>query len=312
MGFFSKIKAGLKKSTDSLSGGLQKISTAVISKKISEEDLQALEEVLITSDLGIRTATTLCDELRKEKPKIEEGKDLRHYLAEKITARLEGEHGFIPAEKIRDNNTPFVMFVMGANGCGKTTSIAKLAEYYKGKGLKVLLAAGDLFRAAGSEQLAIWGRRLDIEVVSAEQGGASSGLIFDAHKKALAGDYDLLIIDTAGRLHNKNDLMAELEKLNRVLKKQDETAPHAVLLVLDATSGKNAISLAEAFHAVLPVDYLLLTKLDGTAKGGILVALNEVLSLPIMAVGVGEKAEDLLPFEAESYVRALLDLPEIT
>jgi fused signal recognition particle receptor len=198
--------------------------------------------------------------------------------------------------------------VVGVNGSGKTTTIGKMAKQYRDSGLSVVLAAGDTFRAAAVEQLKVWGERTGCPVVARDTGADAAGLVFDAMAQARAAGADLLFVDTAGRLQNKTDLMAELQKIVRVIRKQDETAPHAVLLVLDATVGQNAHSQVEVFRDMVAVSGLVLTKLDGTARGGVLVALAEKFALPVHAIGIGEKADDLRPFEAEAFARSLVGL----
>ena len=254
-------------------------------------------------------------------------------MAAKLTGRLAGERfaGEVSAEQVRESlaraiaevldpvakplvvdgaKKPFVVLVVGVNGTGKTTTIGKLARLYKQEGLAVMLCAGDTFRAAAIEQLKIWGARVGVEVIAGSPGADAAGLAYDALEAARKAGADLLLIDTAGRLHNRADLMAELQKIRRVIRKLDPSAPHAVLLVLDASTGQNAHAQVETFRAMIEVSGLVVTKLDGTARGGVLVALAERFGLPVHAIGVGEGADDLRPFAARDFARSLLGLPE--
>jgi fused signal recognition particle receptor len=299
-GFFARLKAGLAKS----SAGLAESLTALFTKKkLDTETIGDLEEALIKADLGATQAKVVANAVAKGRYDEEiSDQELRTVLAQEIAKVLR------PVEKpfaIDKAHTPFVVLVAGVNGGGKTTTIGKIAKKLRGQGLKVVLAAGDTFRAAAIEQLQVWGTRTGATVVSRPAGADAAGLAFDALERARSEKADVLLIDTAGRLQNKAGLMAELEKIARVLKKLDASAPHAALLVLDATTGQNALSQVEAFRAAVPLTGLVMTKLDGTAKGGILVALAAKFALPVHYIGVGEGEDDLQVFNAESFAKAL-------
>jgi fused signal recognition particle receptor len=293
--FFDRLKSGLAKT------GLGEILTK---KKLDTETLAELEEALIRADMGAAQASKLAAAVGKNRYDAEiSGAELKSVLATEIASLL------APVQKplsVEDDKKPFVILVAGVNGTGKTTTIGKLAKRLGEEGAKVTLAAGDTFRAAAIEQLKVWAVRAKAEFVATKAGGDAAGLAFEALEKARANDSDILLIDTAGRLQNKAGLMAELEKIARVIKKLDPDAPHAVLLVLDATTGQNAISQVEAFSASVPVTGLVMTKLDGTAKGGILVALAGRFGLPVHYIGVGEGEDDLQPFIAQDFARALV------
>jgi fused signal recognition particle receptor len=295
--FFERLKSGLAKSAGTL--GLE----ALVKKKLDEVSLAELEEALIRADLGAAQAKAIAAAIGKGRYDENVSTfDLRQVLAGEIAKILE------PVAKplhIDPGKKPFVILVAGVNGTGKTTTIGKIAAKLTHEGAKVVLAAGDTFRAAAIEQLQIWGKRAGAEVVARAAGADAAGLCFDAYTRARQAGADVLLIDTAGRLQNKAGLMAELEKIARVLKKQDATAPHATLLVLDATTGQNAIQQVEAFAAAVPLTGLVMTKLDGTAKGGILVALAAKFGVPVHFIGVGEREEDLQPFEADIFAKAL-------
>ena len=293
--FFDRLKTGLAKT------GLGEI---LVKKKLDAETLAELEEALIRADMGAAQAQKLAAAVGRNRYDAEiSGAELKAVLATEIAALL------APIQKplsVEDDKKPFVILVAGVNGTGKTTTIGKLAKRLGEEGAKVTLAAGDTFRAAAIEQLKVWAVRAKAEFVATKAGGDAAGLAFEALEKARANDSDILLIDTAGRLQNKAGLMAELEKIARVIKKLDPSAPHAVLLVLDATTGQNALSQVEAFSAVVPVTGLVMTKLDGTAKGGILVALAGRFGLPVHYIGVGEGEDDLQPFVAQDFARALV------
>jgi fused signal recognition particle receptor len=298
--FFEKLKEGLSKSTGALGENITGIFTK---KKLDAATLEELEEALIRADMGPAQAAKIAAAVGEGRynREISDG-EIKAILAAEITKLLS------PAQKpldIDSSKTPFVILVAGVNGTGKTTTIGKLAKRLTGQGLKLVLAAGDTFRAAAIEQLQIWGERSGAEVVARAPGGDAAGLAFDAIERARSTGADVVLIDTAGRLQNKAGLMAELEKIARVVKKLDPSAPHAALLVLDATTGQNAISQVEAFQAAVPLTGLVMTKLDGTAKGGILVALAARFGLPIHFIGVGEGTDDLQPFVAADFARAL-------
>jgi fused signal recognition particle receptor len=300
-GWLSRLTSGLQRSSAKLTEGI----TGVLTKrKLDEAALQELEEILIAADLGPSTAARLVAEFGKNRF----GKDIgdaevKAALAEQIAAILKPVAA--PLE-VDFSKKPFVILVVGVNGTGKTTTIGKFAQSYRNHGLRVTLAAGDTFRAAAISQLQIWGKRSGAQVVSGEQGGDAAALAYKALEQAIVDKSDVLMIDTAGRLHNKNDLMQELVKVVRVIKKIDPEAPHATILTLDATTGQNAHAQVEAFRTMTHVTGLVVTKLDGSAKGGVIVALADKFKLPIYAIGVGEQAEDLQPFAAEDFARALV------
>jgi fused signal recognition particle receptor len=293
--FLDRLKSGLAKT------GLGEILTK---KKLDAATIAELEEALIRADMGAGQAAKLTKAVAKNRYDSEiSGAELKAVLASEIAALL------APIQKpltVDEANKPFVILVAGVNGTGKTTTIGKLAKRLAEEGAKVTLAAGDTFRAAAIEQLRIWADRAKAEFVATKAGGDAAGLAFEALEKARANGSDILLIDTAGRLQNKAGLMAELEKIARVIKKLDASAPHAVLLVLDATTGQNAISQVEAFSAAVPVTGLVMTKLDGTAKGGILVALAGRFGLPVHYIGIGEGEDDLQPFVAVDFAKALV------
>jgi fused signal recognition particle receptor len=303
MGWVGRLAAGLKRSSSRLGDGI----TGVLAKRrLDKATLAALEDLLIAADLGPATAAKLVEDLGRGRLDKEIGeREVRELLANAIAKLLE------PAARpliLDPMLKPLVVLVVGVNGSGKTTTIGKLAKFYRDEGKTVLIAAGDTFRAAAIEQLKIWGERAGARVIARESGADAAGLAFDALNEAKSAGTDLLLIDTAGRLHNKADLMAELGKIIRVLKKIDPAAPHECLLVLDATIGQNAHQQVETFRALVQVTGLVVTKLDGTAKGGVLVALAERFGLPVRAIGVGEGVEDLRPFEAAAFARTLLGL----
>ena len=302
-GWLARLRSGLAKSADRVGGAITDVFTK---RKLDQAALDELEEILIRGDLGVATAARLTTALAKGRfdKEVTDG-EVREALADEIAALLE------PAARplvVDGGPRPFVLLVCGVNGSGKTTTIGKLAAQFKARGKSVLLAAGDTFRAAAIEQLQVWGERTGCPVIARAQGADPAGLAFDAVRDARDQGHDIVIIDTAGRLQNKKDLMAELEKVVRVIKKQDATAPHACLLVMDATIGQNAHSQVEAFKDAVEVTGLVMTKLDGSAKGGVVVALAEKFGLPVHAVGVGEGIDDLKPFEARSFARSLMGL----
>jgi len=299
-GWFRRLKEGLTRSSSALSTGITDIFTK---RKLDDDVLEELEELLITSDLGVRTAMRIAGNIAKTRYDKEiSPEEIREALADEITAILDPIA--IPFE-LKENLKPHVVLVVGVNGSGKTTTIGKLAKQYTDAGKKVTLAAGDTFRAAAVEQLAIWGQRTGANVITTKVGGDAAGLAYGAYEQSLQDGTDLLLIDTAGRLQNKTDLMAELEKVLRVLKKLDPDVPHSCLLVLDATTGQNALNQAEIFGKTCNVTGLVMTKLDGTARGGVLVAIADKFQLPVHAIGVGEGVDDLQPFAARDFARAL-------
>jgi fused signal recognition particle receptor len=302
-GWLSRVRQGLSRSSSRLSQGLTDLFTK---RKLDDAALEELEELLIAADLGVAMAARVTALLAKSRFDQEiSAEDIKGALADEIATVLEPVA--LPL-RLDPANKPHVVLVVGVNGSGKTTTIGKLAKSFRDQGLSVTLAAGDTFRAAAVEQLKIWGDRTGCPVIAREQGADPAGLAFDALREAQARGDDLLLIDTAGRLQNKADLMAELDKIIRVLKKQDPTVPHDVLLVLDATVGQNAHSQVEIFKDITAVSGLIVTKLDGTARGGVLVALAEKFKLPVHAIGVGEGIDDLRPFEAKAFARSLLGL----
>ncbi len=299
-GMFARLKAGLTRTATVLSDGLTGLLTK---KRLDAETIEALEEALIRADLGANLARRLAAEIAEGRYDTEiTEREIRELLASAIARVMQQAARPFVVDTARK---PFVVLVAGVNGTGKTTTIGKLASKLAGEGRRVKLAAGDTFRAAAIEQLKIWGDRAGAEVIAGAPGADSAGLAFEAFEKAKADGTDVLLIDTAGRLQNKAGLMAELQKIARVLKKLDPAAPHAAMLVLDATTGQNAISQVEAFQAAIPLTGLVMTKLDGTAKGGILVALADRFALPIHFIGVGESIGDLQVFDAPSFAKAL-------
>ena len=302
-GWFARLKAGLTRSSAKLGDGINGIFAK---RKLDDAALEELEELLISADLGVTTAARLTADLAKTRfDKEVSPEEVRGALAWDIAAILE------PVARplaLDPSHRPHVILVVGVNGSGKTTTIGKLAKQQRELGRKVLIAAGDTFRAAAIEQLQIWGERTGCPVIAKQPGADAAGLAYEALEQARANADDLLLIDTAGRLHNKADLMSELQKVIRVLRKLDPTAPHDCLLVLDATTGQNAHAQVETFKQLVEVTGLVVTKLDGSARGGVLVALAEKFALPVHAVGVGEAADDLRPFKAEDFARALVGM----
>ena len=302
-GWLGRLKAGLARSSARLSDDLAAIFTG---KKLDAEALQALEDTLIAGDLGPATAARLAKAVGRERFEKETGADeAREALAGEIAKILEPVARKLTIDGARK---PHVILVVGVNGTGKTTTIGKLAKQLSEEGRSVMLCAGDTFRAAAIEQLKIWGERAGAPVVAGAPGANPAGLVYDALARARAEGADVLLVDTAGRLHNKANLMAELEKIIRVMRKLDADAPHSTLLVLDATTGQNAHAQVELFAKAAPVNGLVVTKLDGSAKGGVIVALAERFAIPVVAVGVGEAIDDLRPFAARDFARSLLGL----
>jgi fused signal recognition particle receptor len=300
--WFSRLKAGLAKSSAKLTDGIAAIFTK---RRLDDEALEELEEALIAADLGVAMAGRLTQSLRRARfGKDVTDEEVREYLAADIAASLAPIAEPLP----RRATAPQVVLVVGVNGSGKTTTIGKLAAAARAEGRSVLLCAGDTFRAAATEQLKIWATRTGAEIIAREAGADAAALALDAVRAAEAAGTDLVLIDTAGRLHNKNDLMQELAKVVRVLKKADAAYPHHTVLVLDATTGQNALAQVETFRNLVEVNGLVLTKLDGSSKGGVLVALADAFALPVHAIGVGETAEDLRPFDATAFARSLLGL----
>jgi fused signal recognition particle receptor len=301
-GWFARLKTGLSRTSTRITGSITSIFTK---RKLDRALLDELEEALIAADLGPATAARLIKALATDRfdKEIDE-QEVREIFATEIAAILQPVALPLTVKPLH----PHVILVIGVNGSGKTTTIGKLAKQYQALGKKVMLAAGDTFRAAAVEQLKIWGERSNVPVVARETGGDAAGLAYDALVRAKAEGIDVLLIDTAGRLQNKAGLMEELVKVIRVIKKLDPTAPHDCLLVLDATTGQNAHSQVEIFKEMCQVTGLVITKLDGSAKGGVLVALAERFKLPVVSIGVGEGIDDLRPFEAEVFARSLMGL----
>jgi fused signal recognition particle receptor len=304
--FWQRLKSGLTRSASKLGEGIANIGR----RKLDAATLESLEDLLIESDLGLETSANIVEALRRTRHDAE-------LSADEIKALLAAEVSTILAPvakplEIDAEKRPFVLLVVGVNGSGKTTTIGKLAAIFSREGKKVVLAAADTFRAAAIEQLGKWGERTGTTVVAHKQGADPAGVAFEAIETARAGNADILLIDTAGRLQNKTALMDELEKILRVIRKLDPGAPHACLLVLDATVGQNALSQAEAFAKTAGITGLVMTKLDGTAKGGILVALAAKFALPIHFIGVGEGVDDLSPFEPAEFAHALVGLGDVT
>ncbi|SDP70168.1 signal recognition particle-docking protein FtsY [Selenomonas ruminantium] len=301
MGFFDKLKKGLNKTRENLTNKIEKLVIGYAD--IDEDFLEELEETLIMADVGVQTTDKLMTAVRKgiKKKEINSPEDLKPFLAKEIAEILNaGEDTTRVAE-----NGPTVLLVIGVNGAGKTTTIGKLASYYKEQGKSVMLAAADTFRAAAIDQLEVWAQRSGAQLIKHEEGSDPAAVAYDAVKAAVARNIDMLIIDTAGRLQNKSNLMQELEKINRVIGREIKGAPHETLLVLDATTGQNAISQAELFTKAAPISGVVLTKLDGTAKGGVVIGIKSQLSMPVKWIGVGEGVEDLRPFVAEDFAKAL-------
>jgi fused signal recognition particle receptor len=302
-GWFARLKAGLSRSSSKLSEGITGIFAR---RRLDDAALVELEELLIAADMGTGIAEEVTTRLRRTRFNQDVApEEIRAALAEEVAkslALVERPLRLDPALK------PTVVLVVGVNGSGKTTTIGKLAKQFRDAGKTVVMAAGDTFRAAAVEQLKIWGERTGATVIAREAGADAAGLAFDAFEEARRRGADVLLIDTAGRLHNKTDLMAELQKIVRVLKKMDPKVPHAVLLVLDATVGQNAHAQAETFRDMIGVTGIVMTKLDGTARGGVLVSLAEKYGIPVHFIGVGESADDLRPFAAEAFARSLVGL----
>lgn len=304
MGFFSKISQGLKKTRSSISdavGGLLKGFS-----KIDEELFADLEEVLIMCDIGMATSTHICDIL-KQRVKAENVKDpnqIKKMMSEVIAELLQGDSSLDLSTK------PSVILVIGVNGVGKTTTIGKLASNLKAQGKSVLLGAADTFRAAAIEQLGVWADRVGVDMIKSEEGSDPASVVYDTISAAKARSSDVIICDTAGRLHNKKNLMDELSKISRIIKRELPGASIETLLVLDATTGQNAVNQAREFKTVADITGIVLTKLDGTARGGVVLAIKDELQIPVKFIGIGEKVDDLQPFDPESFSKALFDSDE--
>lgn len=301
-GFFARIKRGLARTSSQFS---EQLGSLLLGKKeIDDELLEEIETLLLTADVGMDATTEIIEDLtqRVERKQLADSDALFDALKSSLTGMLDNVEA--PLE-INSDHQPFVILVVGVNGVGKTTTIGKLARRFQDEGKSVMLAAGDTFRAAAVEQLQVWGERNKVPVVAQHTGADSASVIFDAVQSAKSRNVDVVIADTAGRLHNKSNLMDELEKVKRVIGKVDNTAPHEVLLVLDAGTGQNALSQADLFNKAVGVTGLALTKLDGTAKGGVIFALAQKFAIPVRFIGVGETVEDLQPFSAQSFTQAL-------
>ena len=302
MGFFERLKDGLQKTRKNFT---ERIEVLVgMSAEIDDDFLDELEMILLSADVGAKTTEKLIEAVRQaaRKKEIKGTEDVVPFLKKYLTQMLTEE-----GQRTRISGTPTVILVVGVNGVGKTTTIGKLANYFHLLNYKVMIAAADTFRAAASEQLEIWGERAGCDVIKHAEGADPAAVVFDAMKAAIARKADILFIDTAGRLHNKANLMNELEKIHRVIKREIPEAPHETFLVLDATTGQNAITQAKVFTETANVTGVVLTKLDGTAKGGVVIAIREELGLPVKWIGVGEGIMDFRPFEPEKFVDALFN-----
>ncbi len=302
MGFFERLKDGLQKTRKNFT---ERIEVLVgMSAEIDDDFLDELEMILLSADVGAKTTEKLIEAVRQaaRKKEIKGTEDVVPFLKKYLTQMLTEE-----GQRTRISGTPTVILVVGVNGVGKTTTIGKLANYFHLLNYKVMIAAADTFRAAASEQLEIWGKRAGCDVIKHAEGADPAAVVFDAMKAAIARKADILFIDTAGRLHNKANLMNELEKIHRVIKREIPEAPHETFLVLDATTGQNAITQAKVFTETANVTGVVLTKLDGTAKGGVVIAIREELGLPVKWIGIGEGIMDFRPFEPEKFVDALFN-----
>lgn len=298
---FDRMKDAVSRTRDSLGERIE--SVIALTREVDESTLEELEMSLLASDLGVTTTTEIIDALREraKRQQIKDGAELKELLKEQLKNILDEQQ-----RPVRAVSPPEVIMMVGVNGTGKTTTTGKLAAYYRAQGKSVLMCAADTFRAAAIEQLEVWGQRSGVEIIKTRQGGDPSAALFDALQAAKARANDVLIVDTAGRLHTKNSLMAELDKMRRTTQRFIPDAPHEVLLVMDATTGQNGLQQARLFTESAGVTGIVLTKLDGTAKGGIAVAIARELNLPVRFVGVGEKLEDLLPFDSTAFVDSLL------
>ncbi|HEY3250959.1 MAG TPA: signal recognition particle-docking protein FtsY [Ignavibacteria bacterium] len=306
MGFFDKLKKGLEKTHENI---FNKIDNLINAKsEVDDEFLENLEEILISSDVGVITSEKIIENL-KQRVKLEQYQrtdQLNKLLRDEIKKVITSGNGTIN-EPFKITKKPHVIVVVGVNGVGKTTSIGKLAYNYKNAGYTVLIGAADTFRAAANEQLETWANRSGTEIIQLAQGSDPSAVVYNTIQSAVAKNYDVVIIDTAGRLHTKVNLMEELSKIRRVIQKQMPDAPHEVLLVIDATTGQNGLIQAKEFSAAIGVTGLVLTKLDGTAKGGIVLRISNEMKIPVRFIGVGEQIDDLQVFDKESFVKALLE-----
>jgi fused signal recognition particle receptor len=303
---FNRLKEGLEKTRKSFS---DKISNLLKGRKIDQELLDDIEDILITSDIGVDTSEKLIEKLKErvKKENFDDAERLYKILKEEIISLMitsntaENDRTY----QIDESKKPHSIMVIGVNGAGKTTTIGKLAYNYKNAGKRVIIGAADTFRAAANEQLEVWAQRADVEIIQKTQGSDPSSVAYETMAEAVKNENDVVIIDTAGRLHNKVNLMNELEKMSRVMRKHRQDAPNEIFLVLDGTTGQNALQQAKEFSKVAPITGIVLTKLDGTAKGGIVIAISDQLKIPVKYIGVGEKITDLQPFDAIKYVEAL-------
>ena len=304
MGFFSKIKAGLAKTRSQLADNISSVIKSFT--KIDEDLFEELEEILVLSDIGCVTAQQICDELRArvKKDGIKEPDEIRSLLKTVIAQMIEGD------SSLKLNTSPSIILVIGVNGVGKTTTIGKLAARLKAEGKNVVLGAADTFRAAAIEQLEVWAQRAGVHIVKGVEGSDPASVVFDTIASAKAKGADVIICDTAGRLHNKKNLMDELAKINRIIDRELEGADKETLLVLDATTGQNAVSQAREFKNVADISGIVLTKLDGTARGGVVLAIKNELQIPVKFVGVGEGIDDLMPFSAEEFSSGIIETEE--
>ncbi|MGN0591336.1 signal recognition particle-docking protein FtsY [Ruminococcus sp.] len=301
MGLFSKIREGLRKTKESMVNGMQRVVNSFT--KIDEDLFEQLEETMIMSDMGVETSVEICEKLRKrvkERGVTDPAKIME--LIQEIISEMMGEDVALDL-----STTPSIILVIGVNGAGKTTTIGKLCHQYKQQGKKVLAAAADTFRAAAIDQLEVWTQRAGVDLVKHAEGSDPAAVVFDAVTAAKARHTDVLICDTAGRLHNKKNLMEELRKINRIITQQAEGCAVETLLVLDATTGQNAVNQARLFSEVADITGIVLTKLDGTAKGGIVISIKNELGIPVKLIGVGEQIDDLQPFDSRSFVAALFE-----
>ena len=299
MGFFAKIREGLKKTRDALFGRIDSLLKSFT--KIEDELFEELEEILVMGDVGMYTAEKICDELKKrvKEQGITDPKEIRHLLEDVVTEMLKG------GQELDVSTKPSVILVIGVNGVGKTTTIGKLSAKFVRDGKKVILAAADTFRAAAIDQLEIWAERSGADIIKQNEGSDPAAVVFDAISAAKARGADIIIADTAGRLHNKKNLMAELAKINRIIDRELPGSAKEVLLVLDATTGQNAVNQTKEFKNAAGITGIVLTKLDGTAKGGVVLAIKEELDVPVKFIGIGEQVDDLQPFDPEEFAKAL-------
>lgn len=304
MGIFNKIAEGLKKTRDNFLGGLQRIFNSFT--KIDEELFEELEEQMIMSDIGVETSEEICNRVRKlvKERGITDPNDIMELIYEVISEIMGDDTG------LDLTKSPAVIMVIGVNGAGKTTTIGKMCHQFRQEGKKVLVAAADTFRAAAIDQLQVWTERAGVDIVKHTEGSDPGAVVYDALEAAKARNCDVVIIDTAGRLHNKKNLMEELKKINRIIDSKAEDCSREILLVLDATTGQNAVSQAKLFSETAHITGIVLTKLDGTAKGGIVISIKNELGIPVKLIGVGEKIDDLQPFDSRMFVDALFNLEE--